>query len=434
MIAERTARGPFPQLSTRQRRIAGYILLAAFALAGVWNLLTALQTSPFVWHDFAQDYIAAEDVLAGRNPFLPQNDRLGELFGVRPPDKEPAYSFHPPTTIPFFLPLAPLPYPAAFIAWDLVQLGCLWLIVDLTARLIGRTVRPIVSAALALGLVALWPIRESFVEGQLNIPVTAGIVGCWYALRIRRPGLAGVALALAVALKPLAGLFVLWVLWRRQWRLLVAALATGAMFALAGAGLSGVQGTLDYVTTAYPMHAALWPGYKDNASPQGFYTRLFGPTEWRPRPPYPLPGLSRALTLGTWAVAVGILFWQLGRRAPDADHLNLEFAGLGATMLLVTPIIWPHYYAVLIAPVAVFVSVCSQRHAWGWLALLAAALLLLWVPRDLHAWLQDLSLAPRAYGTFQLPGLLAVYAVGLYCLRQSPREPDAVASMSQPVP
>src|SRR5262249_173325 len=175
----------------------------------------------------------------------------------------------PPVTIPFFLPLAPLPYAVAFTIWDLVQLGCLWLIVDLTARALGRRLSSLLGLAVALALVALWPIRESFVEGQLNIPVAAGIVGCWYALRTRRPVLAGVGLALAVALKPLAGLFVLWALWRLQWRLLFAAGATLALFGMVGMALSGVQGTIDYVTLAYPMHAELWPPYKDNASPQG---------------------------------------------------------------------------------------------------------------------------------------------------------------------
>ena len=415
MIADRPAAQTTP--STERRRRIGYAALMVLAVIGAWQLYTAMSTSPAVWHDFAQDYIAAEDALAGRNPFLTQNDRLGQLFGVRPPDKEPAYSFHPPTTIPFFLPLAPLPYAVAFWVWDLVQLACLWLIVHLTARAIGLPVTVLVGACITLALVGIWPIRESFVEGQLNIPVAAGIVGCWYALRVNRPGLAGVALALAVALKPLAGLFVLWALWRLQWRLIAAALATGGVFALIGGAMSGVQGLIDYVTVAYPLHAALWPGYQDNASPQGFFTRLFGPSEWRPRPPYPIPGLSRLLTLGSWAVAVGVLFWRLGRRAPDAERLNREFAALGATMLLVTPIIWPHYYAVLIAPVAVFVADLWQRRAWVWLGLLAAALLLLWVPRDLHTWLERLSLAPRAYGTMQLPGLLAVYAVGLVCLR-----------------
>lgn len=416
MIAERAPAYWPAGISRERRRLGGYLVLAMLAMVGAWQLFTAMSSSPAVWHDFAQDYIAAEDALAGRNPFRPQNDRLGQLFGVRPPDKEPAYSFHPPTALPFFLPLAPLPYAVAFWVWDLVQLACLWLIVDLTARAIGRPVRLLVGLGITLALVAVWPVRESFVEGQLNIPVAAGIVGCWYALRIKRPGLAGVALALAVALKPLAGLFVLWALWRMQWRLLAAALVTGSLFALVGGAFSGVQGLLDYVTTAYPLHAALWPGYQDNASPQGFFTRLFGPSEWRPRPPYPMPGVSTALTLTSWALAVSALFWQLGRRAPDAERLNREFAALGATMLLVTPIIWPHYYAVLIAPVAVFGAHLWERRAWIWLGLLAAALVLLWVPRDLHAWLERLALAPRAYGTMQLPGLLVVYAVGLACL------------------
>jgi hypothetical protein len=406
---------------TAARWRIGYPLLAVAALIGAWQLITVLSTSPYVWHDFAQDYIAVEDALAGRNPYRAQNDRLGELFGVRPPDKEPAYSFHPPTTLPFFLPLAPLPYAVAFWIWGLFQLACLWLIVDLTARLLGRPVRPVVGLGIALALVTVWPIRESFVEGQLNVPVAAGIVGSWYALRIGRPGLAGVALALAVALKPLAGLFVLWVVWRRQWRLFFAALVTGAIFVLVGGVLSGVQGTLDYVTTAYPLHAALWPGYQDNASPQGLFTRLFGPSDWRPRPPYPTPGLSRVLTLASWALAVGLLFWRLGWRAPGPHRLNREFAALGATMLLVTPIIWPHYYVVLLAPIAVFSAVLWERRAWGWLGLLAAALVLLWIPRDLHAWLERMNLAPRAYGTIQLPGLLVVYVIGLVCLTRHDR-------------
>jgi hypothetical protein len=433
MIVERPVAAPASRVreSVRWRRITAWVTLAVLATLGAWQLLTALQTSPYQWHDFAQDYIAAEDVLAGRNPFRPQNERVGQLFNIPVPSEGPAYSFHPPTTIPFFLPLALLPYPAAFVVWDLVQLLCLWAIVDLTARALGRPLRPLTGLALSLASIALWPIRESFVEGQLNIPVAAGIVACWYALRVRRPGLAGVALALAVALKPLAGLFVLWALWRRQWRLLFAAGATVTAFAVVGIALSGVQGTVEYVTEAYPMHAALWPGYKDNASPQGLYTRLFGPSDWRPRPPYPTPGLSRVLTLGTWAVAVGILFWRLGWPPPDRERLNREFAALGATMLLVTPIIWPHYYAVLLAPVAVFAVELWQRRAWGWLALLGVALVILWVPRDLHAWLERQALAPRAYGTMQLPGLLAVYAVGLTCLGRRARPADA-APDSQP--
>ena len=394
-------------------RIAVFIVLACL---GLWQLATIAQGSPYAWHDFTQDYVAAEDVLASRNPYLPQNERLGQLFNMAPPKEGPAYSFHPPTTIGFFLPLALLPYPAAFVVWDLVQVACLGLIVAVTASALGRPLAPLTLAAVTLGLIAVWPLRENFVEGQLNVAVAAGIAGCWWALRARRPVLAGVSLAVAVALKPLVGLFILWALWRRQWRLLAGAAGALVAFGIVGITLAGVQGTLDYVTTAYPMHAELWPGYQDNASPQGFFTRLFGPSPWRPRPPYPVAGLSTALTLTSWAAVVALLFWRLGWQQPTPERLNREFAALGATMLLVTPIIWPHYYVVLVAPVAVMTAYLFQRRAWWLLAMLALSLAVLWVSRDLFQWLSRSDLAPRTFGSFQLPALLAVYALSLVCL------------------
>jgi hypothetical protein len=420
VIADRDVeQEPQPGLWQRWSRLRVAALLAV-ALLGCWQLLTVFQTSPFAWHDFTQDYVATEDVLAGRNPYRPQNERIGQLFNMPAPKEGPAYSFHPPSTIPFFLPLALLPYPLAFVAWDVVSVGCLGLIVGFTARALGQKLGLATVAAITLGLIAVWPLRENFVEGQLNVAVTAGIAGCWFALRARRPVLAGVALATAVALKPLAGLFILWALWRREWRLLIATGLALAVYGLVGIGLAGVQGTLDYATTAYPMHAELWPGYQDNASPQGFYTRLFGPSPWRPRPPYPIAGLAQALTLATWAAGVSLLFWRIGWRRPAPERLNREFAALGTTMLLVTPIIWPHYYVVLVAPVAIMVAYFWQHQARWLLLLLAAALAVLWVPRDLFGWLSHNDLAPRTMGGFQLPALLVMYGLGLACLGAPP--------------
>ena len=417
MIADRTA--PVRDMRSGRRALAGPLarrrtaraLLLIVALLGASQLWSIFQTSPSTWHDFAQDYIAVQEALAGRDPYAAQNDRLGEIFTMPPPKEGPAYSFHPPTTLVFFLPLAPLEYRTAFIAWGIVNLLALWAIVHLTATCISRPLSPLVSFGSALGLVAVWPLRENFVEGQLNVPVTAGIVACWYWWRTGRPVLAGVALAAAVALKPLAGLFVLYALWRREWRLLFASGAALVAITVVGVAIAGLDGTWTYVTTAYPSHAALWPGYWDNASPQGLFTRLFGDgagrNVWR-RPPYPTPHLSTVLTLATWALAVGLLFWRIGRRRPSPDRLNLDFAGLGATLLLVTPIIWPHYFVVLVAPIAVFADVLVRRRAWAWLGVMAAAIAVLWVPRDLWP--------PRAMGNVQLPALLAMYAVALACL------------------
>ncbi len=377
--------------------------LIALGALGVLQLLLILRVSPWVWHDFTQDHIAIQEALAGRNPYEPQNARIAELFNM-PPPRGPAYSFHPPTTLPFFLPLAPLPYRAAFVVWDLMNLACLWGLVHLTARGIGRPPRPLVSGALALGLVAVWPIRENFVEGQLNIPVAAGLVAWWYCLRSGRPLLAGLALSAAVALKPLAGLFILYALWRREWRMLGAAAAGLAAFIIVGLALARFDGLMLYVTTAYPLHAALWPGFPDNASPQGLFTRLFGPNPWR-RPVWPEPQLSSALTLLTWAVLVGLLLHRLGPRRPSRERFDLEFAALGATMLLVTPIVWPHYYVVLVAPLAILARRFWGRADWRWLAGLAVAVAILWIPRT--------ELLPRGIGNVQLPALLLVYAAAV---------------------
>ena len=406
MIADRAADRAATTRSAGLHSLARRIALLAMAALGVVQLVGILQQSPWVWHDFTQDHVAIQEALAGRNPYETQNARIAELFNI-PPPRGPAYSFHPPTTLVFFLPLAPLPYRAAFVVWDLVNLACLWAIVHLTARGIGLRLTWPQSGALALGLVAVWPLRENFVEGQINVPVAAGLVAYWYCLRLARPELAGAALAAAVALKPLAGLFVLYALWRSQWRVLVSAAACLGVFALIGGALAGPDGVRQYVAVAYPTHADLWPGYQDNASPQGLFTRLFGPNPWR-RPPYPTPGLATALTLATWAIVVGLLLALLGRR-PAGERLNVEFAALGATMLLVTPIIWPHYYVVLVAPLAILAGRMIERRAWRLLAVLALAILVLCVPRN--------ELLPRGLGNLHLPALLAVYALALVELR-----------------
>ena len=68
----------------------------------------------------------------------------------------------------------------------------------------------------ALALIILPAIRESFEEGQLNVVVAAGMVGCWAARRSGRSVLAGVLLGAAFCLKPIPGLFFLYYAWRRE--------------------------------------------------------------------------------------------------------------------------------------------------------------------------------------------------------------------------
>jgi alpha-1,2-mannosyltransferase len=402
--------------------IVWWVLLGAVAAFGAVRLATAWQEGISGGHDFVQDYTSVQAIAEGRNPYEPYNDMTQRLFGG-PPHKGKLYSFHAPSSLIFFMPLTPLPYGAAFVAWGLVSLAGLWLVCALSLSVVGLDRPWLAGLVTALALIALLPIRENFVEGQLNVVVAAGIVATWMAQRSARPWLAGACLGAAFALKPIPGLFFLYYLYRREWRLLGAAAVVLIVLNLVGLGLAGWDGLRLYATVNYPDHAAVWPAYPDNASLHGFFTRLFGPSSWK-RPPYPLPGASTALWLLSGA-ALAAVAWVAVRRGRnpsvrDADARgsitsgDLDVAALCAFTLLVTPIVWPHYYVVLIPTFVV-------AGAWLWHARDRA-------PGRARTGLAVLVIAGavlatahyeepyRGAGGQQLCALLAVYAVSLATL------------------
>jgi hypothetical protein len=352
--------------------------LGVLALAGLWSLIGAWEEGLSGGRDFVQDYAAIVKIGQGRNPYEPYNDVTQQVFGG-PPHRGALYSFHAPTSLPLLLWLLPFAlawgYLGAFLAWGVVSVLALWSICWLTLRAPRVPHAAIAGLLAALALISLPAIRECFEEGQLNVVVAAGMVGCWAARRSGRPGLAGVLLAGAFALKPIPGLFFLYYLWRRDWHLLLVAALTLIVLLVLGVGLAGIDGTRLWATVNYPSHAAVWPGYPDNASVRGFFTRFFGPSEWRPRPAFQLPYVSMVLwviggallTLAALRVArvraggptdtvspagqLLVLAFPPPIRADDPRG-DLEVAVLTVLTLLVTPIVWPHYYVVLVMPVA----------------------------------------------------------------------------------
>jgi alpha-1,2-mannosyltransferase len=431
------ARGPgwSPPFGSTRLRSSAWVALVALAAIGLYRLAGAWGEGVGTGHDFVQDYAAIHAIAAGRNPYEPYNDVTQQLFGG-PPHKGKLYSFHAPSSLIFFMPLLPLPYHGAFVAWGLASLAALWAICGLTLRLIGVRAWAALGALVGLALVALPPIRENFVEGQLNVLVMAGAVAAWSAYRADRPALAGLSLGAAFALKPIPGLFFLYFLWKRQWRLLAAAAGALALLNLVGLLLAGVDGYWLYATVNYPDHAALWPGYPDNASIRGFFTRLFGPSTWR-RPAYSIPGAALIL----WALA-GLVLSTLGwlaarRRSADATAesggaggADLDLAALAVLSLLVAPIIWPHYYVALIPPIMILAAYVTTRdrlpRPWAFvgLATLAGAATVLATAHYTEPY--------RGVGGQQLAALLVLYAVALAALwdrgRRSATRDEAVGA------
>lgn len=394
----------------------GWGVLLTLAGVGAWQFAAALREGAATGHDFVQDYASMRALASGRDPYEPYNAVTLELFGG-PPHKGNLYSFHTPSSLPFFLWMIPLSYGPAFATWGVVSLAALWIVCWLPLRTYPIRHPGLFGGLLALGLVSAPALRDNFVEGQLNVVVMAGLVAMWWAQRAQRSGLAGCLLGAAFALKPIPGLFFAYYVWRRQWRLLLFAAVTLAIFNAVGLMLAGLDGAWLYFTVNYPDHAELWPGYPDNASVRGLLTRLFGPiapNTWR-RPLYPLPGATLALWLASGALLAGV-FWLAARRPrPLSSCPDLEHASVWALTLLVTPIVWPHYYVVLVPAILLILPTLAAgmmkrpypRVVAG--IVMVAALSLLAPSHYVEPW--------RGDGGSQLLALLVMFGVCLASLR-----------------
>ena len=416
------------------------VVLVVAALAGCWRLGTAWHNGTTIAHDFIQDYAMIKGVLARENPYLPLNDVMYEVFGP-PRIRAKLWPGHWPSSLPFLLPIAPGvaagSHTVAFLSWSVISLAGFLALSVLTLRALGAP-RPILLGLLGgLALIFLPPIWENFAEGQLNPLVALGIVAMWACYRRGHRVAAGIFLGLAFALKPVPGLFFIYYLWRREWRLLFAAGGVLALLNLAGIALAGFEGFRHYFTVNYPSHAIFWTGYPDNASLTGFFTRLFGPIpyDW-PKPLYSVPGATPILTLVGVALLASLVWAQSRGRERDDRLVDLEFVAISLLSLLVAPYIWPHYYIFLVAPAAVVVRrLIPAGGVWDRGRLLALAVLVVALGAMCNAhWTEP----PRSVGTVQLSALLACFAACVLTLRiqraplRVPPRPEALVGVAEP--
>ena len=104
---------------------------------------------------------------------------------------------NPPLLAWIIAPLTSLPYGPAYAAWTLAGVLCL-----LFAWWVACPYQGVARLTLLCVAVAIWPIHYSFVLGQPTPEVLALVAGGWWLLRRARPLEAGLALAVATALKP----------------------------------------------------------------------------------------------------------------------------------------------------------------------------------------------------------------------------------------
>jgi hypothetical protein len=375
----------------RAARVAFVLALAvAWLSAGAepFNLARVQSRSP---NDFTPDWVAAHAWVhggphgAGAAAVLDgeAGNVYGRSVGAPPVALHAAYYVHPPTAFLVLIPLVPLGFRGAAVAWILISFGLLAYLAFRLADVLGRDgarVRP----HLLLALLFLWPpVLNNLQMGQWSIALAATVAAAYAAWeRGRRQQSAGwIALATALKLTPVLIAPFLVLRDRRTLRGLAVGLGVAAAISLA-AGQAVAWAAL--FRHAGP-NVEVWQTYP-TLSIRGLFARLFagGPVA---TPLASAPGLAHLLTpAAAGALGLAALWLSRGGGAPGRSTEGCRFALWNVFAVVENPLAWEHYAVLLLLPAALVWRAAavqeSPRRARAMVGLTALGLLTLSVPKE----------------------------------------------------
>ncbi|MBX2797659.1 MAG: DUF2029 domain-containing protein [Myxococcales bacterium] len=351
--------------------------------------------------DYASYHYAAQVALDGGNPYdKAQLDARARQDGTR---SQVHPFFYPP---PFLLVAAPIAFSSlswAFDVWFLLNELCLLAACLILARWwapLGRSVGPLLAVLVALQYGVAYGAELGQANALVLLAVIAGL-----ALATRRRPEAGAAaevaggalLGLACMLKMSPALVVAWLLLRRRFVAVAAAVGTALVLTVLSLGVVGVAEQWAFYSDVLPgLGAGDYNGLRIKIG-------MFGNHSVPNLAQQLLPGASEhALSTGARMVSAGVLVTVLGgltylfeRPTSDPTRIAAQASAVLLVMLLVPAYTYEHHL-IFALPAMVLAAVALDR---GWLGMvwaiplgLAVAVLLFPLPH-LRALSQQL-LAP----------------------------------------
>jgi alpha-1,2-mannosyltransferase len=287
--------------------------------------------------------------------------------------------------------------------------------------------------AVAIFLASLFIIRD-LAELGVN---TALVALSWLAIYLwtqRRDWLAGISLGLAIALKCTPAIFAAYFLWKRQWRMFIAAALATAFFTLAPIVWQGPVSYWNHIST-WAMNA--WQGFGSGdpstgvLGPDSLQNMALRPAlaryliqlppghPGRASHPLYLDFLQLPPAMAGWVVRLMLLallavfmWWSRRPVTSRTDSRFLwELSAVSILMLLFSPITWGQHCVALL-PACYFISALLVSRGglprWMLTLLLVYILFVPVLSRDLVG--RDLALLLQSYHveTFSILGLLAI--------------------------
>jgi hypothetical protein len=301
-------------------------LVAAFTLGVVHDHFA------FDFHTFWQ---AGRDVLHGRSPY----PSPGVVAHAHPVDGAYEYFVYPPPFVLALLPLAAIPFAPAAAVYTIV------LLLSLAAALAILDIRDWRCYGVAFASI---PALSAFRLGAVT-PILVLLTAVAWRYRDRWV-MVGSAVAGAVLIKLFLWPLVGWLLVTRRWK--AAALATVGgvgvtLVAWAGIGFHGLRDYPALLRSLTHSEAA----------------RSYSLVALADRLSFPDPQISWLLI----AISISAVLLVACVRAPVRERDRAVYTGAILLALLLTPIVWLHYFALLLTPIAIR----EKRFSAWWLIPLA---------------------------------------------------------------
>jgi Glycosyltransferase family 87 len=286
--------------------------------------------------DFRQFWQGGNDVVEGASPYPSAEvlDTAGDHLD--PEGIQDVFRFpYPAAAALFFAPFGMLDFDAAAVLWAVVLLaslvGAVWILGVRDWRVLGV----VLSSAPVIGAIGI---------GTLT-PLLILLVALAWRWRDTVWVVAG-ALAAAIALKLFLWPLVVWLAATRRWAAAVAATVLASVVTFAAWGVLGWDGLRAYPELARRL--------VDVVGDRGFSLVAFGVGSGLPQALAELLPWLVGLLLLAAAVVVAV------RREAD-EAVTFSIALVAAIAL--TPIVWLHYFALLVVPLALASPTLSL--AWG---------------------------------------------------------------------
>jgi hypothetical protein len=318
-------------------------LLAGFALAllgGLWLALgfVSLPGGEGWGYDY-QSYVNASDRLAQSGTLYPE----WALAGSYETGSIENYYYAPPLGIAIG-PFDGLAGEHAVAAWFLLHVAglaaaCALLPVPAWVRLA------------TFGVVALsFGATRDLALGNVSVLLLLPLAASWRWLD--RPG-GAVAQALAMAVRPMLGVLLIWQALRRQWRAVAWTLGAGLAIIALSLPFVGVDGYVDYLTVLRNLSGLT--GEDNNLDLSSTVLAVGGDA-----------GLANLALVAGYAIGIAAIGLSL------RHDREIGFVVTATASLLLVPLLWDHYLAMLALPAALL---ASRGKPWG-----LALPLLSWLP------------------------------------------------------